>query len=50
MLEPVRVGKASAQGTWTEYLVLFLRIMAAVSLINVYIEIQAKRGLVRSAT
>jgi hypothetical protein len=34
MLEPVRVGKASAQGTWTEYLVLFLRIMAAVSLIK----------------
>ena len=34
MLEPVRVGKPSAQGTWTEYLVLFLRIMAAVSLIK----------------
>jgi len=31
MIEPVRLGKA-AQGTWTEYLVLFLRIMAGVSL------------------
>ena len=34
MLEPVRVGKAASQGTWTEYLVLFLRIMAAVSLLK----------------
>jgi Family of unknown function (DUF6163) len=33
MLEPVRVGKATG-GTWTEYLVLFLRLMAAVSLIK----------------
>jgi hypothetical protein len=33
MLEPVRVGKPS-QGTWTEYLVLFLRVMAGVSLIK----------------
>jgi len=33
MLEPVRVGKAT-RGTWTEYLVLFLRLMAAVSLIK----------------
>jgi hypothetical protein len=30
MLEPVRVVKS--QGTWTEYLVLFLRIMAGISL------------------
>ena len=35
MLEPVHVGKpAAAAGTWTEYLVLFLRIMAAVSLVK----------------
>src|SRR5271170_2342759 len=34
MLEPVRIGKAVSRGTWTEYLVLFLRIMAAVSLIK----------------
>ncbi len=34
MLEPVRVGKGAAQGTWTEYLVLFLRIMAGVSMIK----------------
>jgi hypothetical protein len=33
MLEPVRAGK-SAGGTWTEYLVLFLRLMAAVSLVK----------------
>jgi hypothetical protein len=32
LLEPVRAKAAKAQGTWTEYLVLFLRIMAAVSL------------------
>jgi uncharacterized RDD family membrane protein YckC len=32
MLEPVQVVKG--QGTWTEYLVLFLRIMAGVSLIK----------------
>jgi hypothetical protein len=31
MLEPVHAGK-KAGGTWTEYLVLFLRIMAVVSL------------------
>jgi hypothetical protein len=31
LLDPVQ-AKSSAQGTWTEYLVLFLRIMAAVSL------------------
>jgi hypothetical protein len=34
MLEPVRVDKAASPGTWTEYLVLFLRIMAGVSLIK----------------
>jgi hypothetical protein len=34
MLEPVRVGQDAKQGTWTEYLVLFLRIMAAVSLVK----------------
>jgi hypothetical protein len=35
MLEPVRVNKAlSSAGTWTEYLVLFLRLMAAVSLVK----------------
>jgi Family of unknown function (DUF6163) len=33
LLEPVRVGKGTTQaGTWTEYLVLFLRIMAGLSL------------------
>jgi Family of unknown function (DUF6163) len=31
MLAPVQIGK-TARGTWTEYLVLFLRIMAGVSL------------------
>jgi len=34
LLEPVRVSKGGSRGTWTEYLVLFLRIMAAVSLIE----------------
>ena len=35
MLEPVRVGKGvKPVGTWTEYLVLFLRIMAGLSLIK----------------
>jgi hypothetical protein len=35
MLEPVRASKAlSGAGTWTEYLVLFLRLMAAVSLVK----------------
>jgi hypothetical protein len=35
LLEPVHVGKAAdAAGSWAEYLVLFLRIMAAVSLIK----------------
>jgi Family of unknown function (DUF6163) len=31
LIEPV-TAKSAARGTWTEYLVLFLRIMAAVSL------------------
>ncbi len=35
MLDPVRTGRgAEARGSWTEYLVLFLRVMAAVSLIK----------------
>jgi hypothetical protein len=34
MLEPVRVVKTSSRGTWTEYLILFLRIMAVVALIK----------------
>jgi Family of unknown function (DUF6163) len=35
MLEPVHAGKAAnASGSWAEYLVLFLRIMAAVSLVK----------------
>ena len=34
MLEPVRVVKTSSRGTWTEYLVLFLRLMAGVSLVK----------------
>jgi len=34
MLDPVLAGKGSKQGTWTEYLVLFLRVMAGISLIK----------------
>ena len=35
MLEPVHAGKtANASGSWAEYLVLFLRIMAVVSLVK----------------
>jgi Family of unknown function (DUF6163) len=35
LLEPVRAGKtAGAQGSWAEYLVLFLRLMATVSLVK----------------
>jgi hypothetical protein len=34
ILEPVRIIKPSISGTWTEYLILFLRIMSAVSLIK----------------
>lgn len=33
LIEPVR-AKARPRGTWTEYLVLFLRVMAAVSLVK----------------
>ncbi|HEX4408436.1 MAG TPA: DUF6163 family protein [Xanthobacteraceae bacterium] len=33
MLEPVHIGKAE-KGTWTEYLVLFLRVMASISLVK----------------
>jgi len=35
MLEPVRAGKGlGVAGSWTEYLVLFLRLMAGVSLVK----------------
>jgi Family of unknown function (DUF6163) len=35
LLEPVRTGKtANASGSWAEYLVLFLRIMAGISLVK----------------
>ncbi len=34
MLEPVLADKASKQGTWTDHLVLFLRVMAGISLIK----------------
>jgi Family of unknown function (DUF6163) len=35
LLEPVHAGKtAASSGTWAEYLVLFLRIMAGVSLVK----------------
>jgi Family of unknown function (DUF6163) len=35
LLEPVHLGKtATSAGTWAEYLVLFLRIMAGVSLVK----------------
>jgi hypothetical protein len=34
LLEAVRTTKPGNRGTWTEYLILFLRIMAAVSLIK----------------
>jgi len=34
LLEPVRLAKAVRGGSWTDYLVLFLRLMAAVSLIK----------------
>jgi hypothetical protein len=34
MLEPVRVVKTSSRGTWTELLILFLRIMAVISLLK----------------
>ena len=34
ILEPVEAAKASGRGTWTDHLVLFLRVMAGVSLIK----------------
>jgi hypothetical protein len=34
ILEPVEAAKASGRDTWTDYLVLFLRVMAGVSLIK----------------
>lgn len=34
MLEPVHAGKANAAGSWAQYLVLFLRLMAVISLIK----------------
>jgi hypothetical protein len=34
LLEPVHAGAANPPGSWAEYLVLFLRIMAAVSLVK----------------
>jgi len=34
LLEPVRLAKVVRGGTWTDYLVLFLRLMAGVSLIK----------------
>jgi len=34
MLEPVRIVKQPGRGTWTEYLVLFLRVMAGISLLK----------------
>ena len=34
ILEPVRAGKVEGRGTWTEYLILFLRFMSVVSLMK----------------
>jgi hypothetical protein len=34
MLEPVQAGQGSSQGTWTEYLILFLRVMAGIALVK----------------
>ncbi len=34
ILEPVRTGRAARRGSWTDHLVLFLRVMAAVSLLK----------------
>jgi hypothetical protein len=34
MLDPVLVDKAAKRGTWTEYLILFLRVMAGISLVK----------------
>lgn len=50
LLEPVRARKATdALGTWAEYLVLFLRIMAAVSLAKGLYHWAAVCGLVGAA-
>jgi Family of unknown function (DUF6163) len=34
MLDPVLADKPTKRGTWTEYLILFLRVMAAISLVK----------------
>jgi hypothetical protein len=34
MLDPVLADKAAKRGTWTEYLILFLRVMAGISLVK----------------
>jgi hypothetical protein len=34
MLEPVQAGKGPSPGTWTEHLILFLRVMAGISLLK----------------
>jgi hypothetical protein len=34
MLDPVMADKAAKRGTWTEYLILFLRVMAGISLVK----------------
>jgi hypothetical protein len=50
LLEPVRTGRAArAAGSWAEYLVLFLRIMAAVSLIKGLYHWAAVCGIAASA-
>ncbi|HUZ33382.1 MAG TPA: DUF6163 family protein [Xanthobacteraceae bacterium] len=50
LLEPVRVRKATdAVGTWAEYLVLFLRIMAAVSMTKGLYHWAAVCGMVGAA-
>ena len=50
LLEPVRARKATdAAGTWAEYLVLFLRIMAAVSLAKGLYHWAAVCGIVGAA-
>jgi len=50
LLEPVRSGKAAtAAGAWAEYLVLFLRIMAAASLVKGLYHWAAVCGIAASA-
>jgi hypothetical protein len=34
MLDPVLADKVAKRGTWTQYLILFLRVMAAISLVK----------------